>query len=868
MENKKEKHKEIVYDTVNERFIMKKVKYFPVIYSKRTYCVYVHVNKVNGRKYFGITKGYPKNRWGNGSGYINCTKFYPAIKKYGWDGFYHIVIINKLSAEEAAFLERSYIRIFNTTNREFGYNTDEGGKLSVVSARVKRKLIAERRMRPIICLETMQRYESQAELASMEGKGHSYVHDACRSKGSRVHNGKHYLYIEDYVKMSPREVQDIIDGKLQNHQEVVCMETGEVFWDATKAGQTLTCGKYSVSNRCNHFKERGKDNFAGGFHWAFKEDYEKLSFEEIERVINLDNFKVVCIETKEVYENPIVAARETGADEGCIRRCCQGTLRHSKGFHWMYEKNYKKATEEDIERIFNKPRKEIESSRIKSVVCIETGKVYKTIVEAVKDTGVSGLSISKSCKLGNKYHSRGFHWMFKEDYDRATSEEIRGRLKKEKIPSKRAKPVICIENEKIYKSASEVKQKNYGNIVTCCRKNKEEFLRYGRAHFTAEGFHWFFYDDFGLLEGCNKEDLFKIENSGLFKSKKIICLETKKIYENRKEVSSFLKCSPDTVQKICVGRNKFFRGKHWMYYEDYIRKTSEELNEIMSTSEKDTGTSVNFYKGVTKVVVNITRGKVYKSCREASEDIMCSSESIRSACLKNHVFKGEIWFYQEDVDKIGEEKVNEMIREITQKRDVRVICIETKEIFKNSKEARKKYKTTSDSCISACCIGNDPNRLTAGGVHWMYYKDYLKATPEEIQKKLNKRQGQAVSKAVIKLETLEVFSSIEEASAKIKLSNKTIRHSCTGESVTNPKNGHWMFKEDYDRATPQEIEERLKRRIKAYNRRKVKCVETGEVFNSLAEANISIGGCSNNSMISKCCRCPDVTYKGYHWEYV
>lgn len=847
---------------------IEKVEYFLVVYSRKTYCVYVHENKINGRKYFGITKGYPKDRWGNGSGYTSCTKFYPAIKKYGWNGFYHIVIINKLSAEEAAFLEKSFIKIFNTTNREFGYNTDIGGRLSIVSARAKRKMIAERRMRPIICLETMQRYESQADLSNIEGKSHSYVHDACKSRGSRVHDRKHYLYIEDYIKMSPKEVQDIIDGKFQNHQEVVCMETGEVFWDATKAGQTLSYGKFSVSNRCNHFRKRGKDNFAGGFHWAFKEDYEKLSPEEIERIINLDNFKVICIETKKVYENPIIASKETGADEGCIRRCCKGTLRHAGNLHWMYEKDYKKATPEDIEKLFNKPRKTIESVRIKEIICLETKKVYRSMTDAAKDTGADQAFISKSCKLGDGFQSGGLHWMFKEDYDKSTPEEIQKRLKKRKILSKRAKPVICLETDKVYRSASDVKEKNYGNIVSCCNKNKKDFLKNKKVHFIAEGYHWFFYKDIHLLKNFNKNDLFKIETPKLFRPKKVICLETKEIYETRREASSYLKCSPDTIRKVCAGQNKFFQGKHWMYHEDYIKATPEEINSIMNTFERDKTNPVNCYKGITKVVINITRNKKYRSCREASEDTGFNSESIRKACLRGHIHGNEIWFYEEDVNKIGIEKINKIAEEMMQKRDRRVICLETKEVFKNSKEAQKKYSITADGCISSCCTGNDPNRLTAGGLHWMYYKDYLKATPEEIQKKLNTKQGQKASKAVIKLETLEVYPSIEDASAKTGMSSKTIRYSCTGKRMTQPKNGHWMFKKDYDKSTPEEIQKRFERKRISCGRKKVRCVETGKIFNSITEANEFVGGCPNSSVISKCCKNSKITYKGFHWEYV
>lgn len=777
---------------------MYKVKDYPVPYSRRTYCVYAHINKVNGKIYFGITKGYVKDRWGAGSGYAKSTKFYPAIKKYGWDGFYHVVILRYLSEEEATYLEKSYIRLYNTTNREFGYNTDKGGKLSSLSARAKRKKIAERRMRPIICLETMQRYESQADLANIEGRSHSYVHDTCKSKGSRVHDGKHYLYVEDYVKMNLQEIQDIIDGKLQNHQEVVCMETGEVFWDATKAGQTLPYGKYSVSNRCNHFRERGKDNFAGGFHWAFKEDYEKLTPEEIERIINLDNFKVICLETKEIYENPIIAASETEADEGCIRRCCQGTLRHSKGSHWMYEKDCKKATPEDIEKIFNKPRKEIESIRIKEVVCLETKKVYRSIREAEKETKASTASISKSCKLGNGFHSGGLHWMFKEDYDKATPEEIENRMRKRKILSKRAKPVICLETGEEYRCAGEVEGLSKSNIVACCLYYSGRNNKLRKRYFLVGGFHW-------------------------------------------------------------------------LYKEDYEKFSDEKIQEILNSSKETCPRPIQKPRFLpkTKEVINVSTGVTYKSVKEAGEQAGCHPDSIREACLvRHHTLFGELWLYKEDYSTLSQEEVQSLMNSMNKNSFKKIICLETKEIFSGATEASKKYTSTSAGCIGSCCTGKDPNRLTAGGVHWMYYKDYLKATPEEIEKKLKAKQGQAISKAVIKLETLEEYSSIEEASAKTGLSSKTIRYSCTGQRITNPANWHWMFKKDYLKATPEEIENRFKRRIKSHNRQKVQCVETGQIFDCIAQANDAIGGCPNSSMISKCCKNPNITYKGYHWQYI
>lgn len=59
------------------------------------YSIYVHINKLNHKMYFGITKQNPKRRFRDGEGYKSCTKFYKAIQKYGWDNFEHIIIKNR-----------------------------------------------------------------------------------------------------------------------------------------------------------------------------------------------------------------------------------------------------------------------------------------------------------------------------------------------------------------------------------------------------------------------------------------------------------------------------------------------------------------------------------------------------------------------------------------------------------------------------------------------------------------------------------------------------------------------------------------------------------------------------------------------------
>ena len=93
------------------------------------YIVYCHINKLNGKRYVGLTKqNPPEKRWKNGRGYKHSTHFSSAINKYGWDAFEHNIIGSNLSEKFAKDLEVYLIAEWNTRDREYGYNTTSGGE--------------------------------------------------------------------------------------------------------------------------------------------------------------------------------------------------------------------------------------------------------------------------------------------------------------------------------------------------------------------------------------------------------------------------------------------------------------------------------------------------------------------------------------------------------------------------------------------------------------------------------------------------------------------------------------------------------------------------------------------------------------------
>lgn len=110
----------------------------------KKWCVYMHTNKINGKKYIGQTcQNPPVLRWGNnGSGYLrqNSDGTYSqeamatAVLDYpDWkNDWEHQIINDNLTQEEANALEIKLIAKYKTNcrkynNPSFGYNMTDGG---------------------------------------------------------------------------------------------------------------------------------------------------------------------------------------------------------------------------------------------------------------------------------------------------------------------------------------------------------------------------------------------------------------------------------------------------------------------------------------------------------------------------------------------------------------------------------------------------------------------------------------------------------------------------------------------------------------------------------------------------------------------
>lgn len=211
--------------------------------TNNNYCIYIHINMKNNKKYIGITKNDPIKRWNKGLGYKKCPLFWKAIQKYGWNSFKHIILIQGLNKEEASNKEIELIERYNTTNPLYGYNISKGGYgiNSFVLSTETRIRMAE---------------NNKGTKNPMYGKHHT---EEAKQKMREKKLGKK-LSEETKAKMRNKR-----QGKNHsNARKVLCLDDNKQFGCIRDASEYYNVSGSKISAVC-----RGKRKHTGGYHFKY-----------------------------------------------------------------------------------------------------------------------------------------------------------------------------------------------------------------------------------------------------------------------------------------------------------------------------------------------------------------------------------------------------------------------------------------------------------------------------------------------------------------------------------------------------------------------------------------------------------------------
>lgn len=171
---------------------------------EKKYCIYKHVAP-NGKVYIGQTYN-TKQRWSrNGNNYKNSPYFYEAIQKYGWENFRHEIILDNLTKKEADEKEKEYIILYDSQNREKGYNCNEGGTGGNQKPTTKVKMYD-------LQGKFLKSFESAAEAGRYINIDRTRITSCCKKK-SKSAGGYRWSYYEeeldwDYINNNARSLNN------------------------------------------------------------------------------------------------------------------------------------------------------------------------------------------------------------------------------------------------------------------------------------------------------------------------------------------------------------------------------------------------------------------------------------------------------------------------------------------------------------------------------------------------------------------------------------------------------------------------------------------------------------------------------------
>jgi len=233
--------------------------------------IYRAINKINGKIYIGLTtetigvrfkkhlrtiKSFVKR------GKSLCL-FHKAINKYGVEGFVIEEIDCAFSEQELLYLEKYWIKYYNSNNSKIGYNSTTGGEkytfspesIAKMSAVVKAKFASGERKpqeksflsRRVKCVESGTIYDSARQAALLLGKNQDAIARAART--GKTSCKMHWVFLDER-KVDFNHKNKCKKGLLPpNSRKVLNKTTGEIYCSITEASLKNNICKYYLTSQ-------------------------------------------------------------------------------------------------------------------------------------------------------------------------------------------------------------------------------------------------------------------------------------------------------------------------------------------------------------------------------------------------------------------------------------------------------------------------------------------------------------------------------------------------------------------------------------------------------------------------------------------
>lgn len=451
--------------------------------------IYKIENKANGKIYIGQSVNI-ENRWKQHIRELNKEShrnqhLLNSWKKYGQDNFEFNVICT-CTLEELDEKEIYYIDLYKTYNYEYGYNMTIGGT-------------GTRRYYDIdLILDTYKNTNSIAKT--------SEILDIHEFKISEILNE---LNIRE-IKSPYRKIVGInsIDYSIQ--YEFDSIKDAYDYFDLNVTNQinkSIKDSKY-IAFDCIWFDRDDymeyKDNLKELLSITKYKETTEYDVSKKDNLTHNYKTKVICITTGKIFNSVLDGAKYYGINnENGICYCCSYKRNTCGGLSWMYLDEYEYMINNNL-TIEDMKKKYVHKNVTKKVMCLDSKKVFNSIVEANKyahlsiySGRISDVCKGKSCYAGKDVNDNCLHWMYYEDCVGLSDKEIDNLILEIDKKFSSTKKVVCIETKIIFNSIRDARLyaglKSDSGVSECCNHKRKTS---GRHPKTGQLLSWMFYEDY------------------------------------------------------------------------------------------------------------------------------------------------------------------------------------------------------------------------------------------------------------------------------------------------------------------------------------------------------------------------------------